>query len=144
MKSNRWSFQSAIPNGKFSNNDERLRHPGQRPRIGGPACTEDKFVVLVRARARPRVRGGCGGRGAGARRLLRSEHLRPRSVAPLAACSSPRAAHRLHRVATPPTVCQTPLARRGRPAARPPLRRAACWRSRLCRPAGFVISPGGP
>ncbi|CAH0724856.1 unnamed protein product, partial [Brenthis ino] len=62
------------------------------PRVGGPACTEDKFVVLVRARAR---RGRCGGGGAegggaGARRLLRSEHLRPRSVAPLAACSYPR------------------------------------------------------
>ncbi|KAJ0182536.1 hypothetical protein K1T71_001905 [Dendrolimus kikuchii] len=123
----------------------------------GQQCTEDKFVVLVRAReGAGGARGGEEGGGAGVRRLLRSEHLRPRSVAPFAACSCTRArapARAVLSAETPPTVCETPVARRGRPRARPPLRRCGAARApppllaavgcALRRPAGFLVSPGG-
>lgn len=79
--------------------DEKVHKGSQAPwptsSVEGPhsVCSEDKLVVLVRARADARGArgGGAEGSGAGARRLLRSEHLRPRSEAPLAARSNSRA-----------------------------------------------------
>lgn len=94
---------------------------------------EDKFVVLVRAGD---GRGGAARRRP--RRLRRSEHLRPRSVAPLAARSVPAPATRA--AAPPPTVRTSRGARvgAGRPRARhcahpTPGARVAARRRPVCR-----------
>lgn len=99
-----------------------------------------------------RARGGARGwrrrRAVGARRLLRSEHLRPRSVAPLVACSSPAPAPApASRGPAPrrrPRHGTLPAARRSLAAARPPLRLRRRPAAPRQPPAGFVISRGRP
>ncbi|CAF4792290.1 unnamed protein product [Pieris macdunnoughi] len=87
-------------------------------------------------------------RGVRARRLLRSEHLRPRSVAPLAVCSVPapapgRAARSPSRRPRPRYVTlrwRVGVGRLRVPHCTAPL--DACWRTRLSSSAGFVNLPG--
>lgn len=104
----------------FADKDRRMRHPGQRPRGEGPACAEDKFVVLVRARE-----GAGEGRRRGGRRRRRAEAAALRAPAPALRSAARRVLSTRARVVQRRDAAHgmSTVARRGRSAARPPLRR---------------------